>query len=105
MEITRMSSSIVSMHRPLSVAIAMALAGGTIPALAQDIKVEVIGTNIRRVEGESALPVTIMTREEIERTGAQSAADLLQFIAANNSAGAISVNQVIGAQTYSVQTA
>ena len=44
------------------------------PALAQDIRVDVTGSNIKRVEGEGALPVQIITREEIERTGAQTRA-------------------------------
>ena len=40
---------------------------------AADIKVDVTGSNIRRVEGEGALPVQVITREEIDRTGAQIA--------------------------------
>ena len=36
------------------------------PAQAADIKVDVTGTNIKRVEGEGALPVQVITREEIE---------------------------------------
>ena len=61
---------------------------GIAPALAQDIRVDVTGSNIRRVEGESALPVTVITREEIDRTGAQTVAELLTYVSANNSGGA-----------------
>src|SRR5688572_28675682 len=78
---------------------------GIAPALAQDIRVDVTGSNIRRVEGESALPVTVLTREEIDRTGSQTAAELLQYVSANNSGGAVFNTNVIGAQTYSVSTA
>ena len=41
-----------------------------------DIRVDVTGSNIKRVEGEGALPVTVLTREEINRTGAKNAYDL-----------------------------
>ena len=37
------------------------------PAQAADIKVEVTGSNIKRIEGEGALPVQVIGREEIER--------------------------------------
>jgi iron complex outermembrane recepter protein len=76
-----------------------------VPALAQDIRVDVTGSNIRRLEGESALPVTIITREEIERTGAQTAAELLQYVSSNTSGGQILNTNVIGATTNSVATA
>ena len=72
---------------------------------AADIKVEVTGSNIKRVEGEGALPVTIMTREEIKRTGATTPMELLQSITANTSAGQTSFANVIGATTFSQQTA
>jgi iron complex outermembrane receptor protein len=80
-------------------------AGVAAPALAQDIRVDVTGSSIKRIEGETALPVTVMTRDEIDRTGAQSVYDLLQYVSSNNSGGAINVTNVIGAQTYSTNTA
>jgi outer membrane receptor for ferrienterochelin and colicin len=43
-------------------------------------KIEVTGSNIKRIEGESALPVQVITREQIERTGATPAEQLLQTI-------------------------
>jgi iron complex outermembrane receptor protein len=48
------------------------------PAQAQDIRVEVTGSSIRRSEVEGALPVQTITRGDIERTGATSTAELLQ---------------------------
>ena len=38
-----------------------------------DIRVDVTGSNIRRVEGEGALPVQVITRQEIEQQGIQTA--------------------------------
>jgi len=92
-------------RRPLAAAVAVAVSGGALPVLAQDIRVDVTGSNIRRVEGEGALPVTVITRDEIERTGAQSVAELLTYISSNNSGGALSVTNVIGTQSNSVSTA
>jgi iron complex outermembrane receptor protein len=94
-----------AMRRPVSVAIAFLVAGGAVPALAQDIRIDVTGSNIRRPEGEGALLVQIITREEIDRTGAQTAAELLQYVSANNSLGATTVTNVIGSPTNSVSTA
>jgi iron complex outermembrane receptor protein len=92
----------------LASALAVALGGGAIaaatPALAQDIRVEVTGSNIKRVDVEGALPVTVITREEIDATGAQSAAELLNFVAAAASSGATLSTNVIGATTFSVST-
>jgi iron complex outermembrane receptor protein len=68
-------------------------------------RIEVTGTNIRRVEGESALPVTVISRQEIERTGATNAMELLNYVSSNNSLGNVSLTSVIGAATNSVQTA
>jgi iron complex outermembrane recepter protein len=45
-----------------------------------DYKVDVTGSNIKRVEGEGALPVEIVTREEIQRTGARTVNELLRYI-------------------------
>jgi len=72
---------------------------------APDIRVEVTGSNIRRVEGEGSLPVTVITRQQIEQSGATTPMELLQQISANNSAGAISVANAVGATTFSAQTA
>ena len=70
-----------------------------------DIRVEVTGSNIKRVQQEGALPVTVITREEINKTGAQNAYDLLQYISTNTSGGNVSFGNVIGATTFSAQTA
>jgi iron complex outermembrane receptor protein len=100
-----MKASRLPTRRPLSAAIALLAAGTAAPSFAQDIRVDVTGSNIRRVEGEGALPVTVMTRDEIDRTGAQNVAELLQYISSNTSGGAVSVTNVIGLQSNSVSTA
>jgi iron complex outermembrane recepter protein len=72
--------------------------GGTLaaPAFAQDVtatdvattarevpRVEVTGSAIRRVESETALPVQVLTRDEIEKAGVTTAAELLGRVSAN----------------------
>ena len=43
-------------------------------------KVVVTGSHIPRIEGETALPVQTITREEIERSGVTTPAQLLQRV-------------------------
>jgi len=57
-------------------------------AVAQEIaaelpRVEVTGSAIRRVQSETALPVEIISRAEIEKTGVTTAAELLGRVSAN----------------------
>jgi iron complex outermembrane receptor protein len=68
-------------------------------------RIEVTGSNIKRVEGESALPVTVITREDIDKSGATNAVELLQLIGSNASAGSVLAASTIGATTFSAQTA
>ena len=57
-----------------------------VPAFAQSApqKVEITGSNIRRAQAETAAPVQTVTREEIERSGKTSVAELLQTLAVDN---------------------
>jgi iron complex outermembrane recepter protein len=77
----------------------------TRPEARPDIRVEVTGSNIKRVEGEGALPVTVITREQIDKSGATTPMELLQQISANNSVGAVNISNSVGATTLSAQTA
>jgi iron complex outermembrane receptor protein len=57
-----------------------------IPAQARE-RIEITGSNIRRVEGEGALPLQVITRAELDRDGVQSAQDIVDRISANQSFG------------------
>jgi iron complex outermembrane receptor protein len=67
------------------------IAGVAVAALAQQpaddsrgaIRIEVTGSNIPRSESESALPVQVLTRGEIGRSGATTTAELLSKVSAN----------------------
>jgi iron complex outermembrane receptor protein len=50
-------------------------------------KVEVTGSSIKAIEGETSLPVTVITRQEIDKLGVTSTAQLLDKISANNGGG------------------
>ena len=83
--------------KSLSRAVAHALCAGVVisvasgHALAQQAqkieKIEITGSNIKRIEGETALPVTVISRDEIERTGVTTAAELLDRVSSMTSAG------------------
>jgi iron complex outermembrane receptor protein len=81
-------------------------ADATAAAPAQpDIRIEVTGSNIKRVENEGALPVVTITRRDIERSGATTAMELLQQVSANSSLNAVSLPNSVGAVTFSAETA
>jgi iron complex outermembrane receptor protein len=70
-----------------------------------DIRIEVTGTNIKRVENEGALPVSVITRRDIERSGATTTMELLQQVSSNASLNAVTIPNAVGAVTFSAQTA
>ena len=61
------------------------------PVEAADIRVDVTGSNIKRIEGEGALPVQTITRGDIEREGLQSAAEVVDRLSANSSIGGLNM--------------
>jgi iron complex outermembrane recepter protein len=88
--------------RPVVGAMAVAFGGlaaiTSFPAAAQQQqqqleRVEITGSLIRRVEGETALPVVVISAEDLERAGVRTAEAAVQFIAQNqstvNSSGSI----------------
>ncbi|HEX6795423.1 MAG TPA: TonB-dependent receptor [Casimicrobiaceae bacterium] len=67
-----------------------ALGCSQVPALAQEsepprdvLRIEVTGTNIKRTDLETALPVQVITREDIERGGSTTVAELMSKLSAN----------------------
>ena len=83
----------------------MSLTAANAQSSSPDIRVEVTGSNIKRVEGEGALPVQVITREEIDRTGATTVTDICSSSRPTRRWAMISIANTIGAQTFSVQTA
>jgi len=87
----------------------VALSLATTPVYAQQAqkieKIEVTGSNIKRVEGEGPSAIVVLTREDIDKSGATNAYELLNLVAANNSSGNVSIANTIGALTFSANTA
>ena len=58
-------------------------------AFAQDsqpgdvLRIEVTGTNIRSTDAQTAVPVQVITREDIERGGSATVAELMSKLSAN----------------------
>jgi iron complex outermembrane receptor protein len=62
-------------------------------------RIEVTGSSIKRIDAETALPVQILTREDIKKTGAANVEQLLQTVSAVSSSGGITASSVSGATT------
>ncbi|HEX4858273.1 MAG TPA: TonB-dependent receptor [Usitatibacteraceae bacterium] len=88
-----------SMTAAIGQALAIGIALGATGASAQDAqkveKIEVTGSNIKRIDGETALPVTVIKREDIEKTGMTSAAQLLDKLQLNSGA-VVNLSQGVG---------
>lgn len=68
----------------LAAGIAGTAAAQNAPAQQQQLeRITITGSSIKRVESETALPVTVMTRDQIEKTGATNVEDILRRIGAN----------------------
>jgi iron complex outermembrane receptor protein len=67
-------------------------------------RVEVTGSSIKRIDAETALPVQIITRQEIERTGVATTEELLKHVTAVTSFGSIVAAQSQGTITTSQST-
>ncbi len=65
-------------------ALGLAVSIAAVPAAAQQReRIEVTGSNIKRIEGETALPVTVITRQDIENMGATTTEGILKRITAS----------------------
>ncbi len=83
---------------------AMMLAGGSVQAQQQAgtqelQRVEITGSSIKRIDAETALPVQILTRQDIQRTGAANVEQLLQTISSVASSGGLTAASASGATT------
>ncbi len=63
-------------------------------------RIEITGSSIKRIDAETALPVQVITRADIARSGATSTEELLNSISAMSSAGGVVNATGAGASTY-----
>jgi iron complex outermembrane receptor protein len=66
----------------IAVAVLLALSAGA-QAQSQLGRVEITGTAIKRIEGETALPVQVITRNDIDKAGVTTAAELIARLSAS----------------------
>ncbi len=78
-------------HKQISLAVMALCAGGiAAPAVAQQQqpqqmqRVEITGSNIKRIDAETVAPVEVITREQIERSGQPTIADVLRNLPSNS---------------------
>ncbi len=67
-------------------------------------RIEITGSSIKRIDAETALPVQVMTREDIQKSGATNVEQLMQSISAAASSGALMSNASSGATTGSISS-
>lgn len=68
------------------------------PAPQKVERVEVTGSNIKRVDAEGNAPIQIITREEIERSGKQTVTEMLRTLPTNAGGG---LNDITGSNSFS----
>jgi iron complex outermembrane recepter protein len=87
------------------VALGGTLLMGAMPSWAQTTeRIEITGSAIKRLDAEGSLPVQLITREQIARSGVQSTEELVQSISAVSTAGGITNATGAGSSTYGRST-
>lgn len=81
-----------------------ALSATSVLAQSAPQRVEITGSAVRRIDAETALPIQVITRQEIARIGAPSTEALLQTISALSSAGGTVNSTGAGSSTYGNST-
>ena len=56
-------------------------------AQAQLERVEITGSSIKRIDAETSVPVTVITRESIDKSGASNVQELVDRLSSNNGGG------------------
>ncbi|MCV2370646.1 TonB-dependent receptor [Roseateles oligotrophus] len=93
----------------LSTALALIYAGGlaiTAPvAMGQETleRVAITGSSIKRIDAETSVPVTVITRASIDRSGASNVQELVDRLSSNNGGGR-SLGESIGDSNATGQT-
>jgi iron complex outermembrane recepter protein len=92
----------------ISLAAAVVAGGGlswTTTALAQETqRIEITGSSIKRIDAESSLPVTTISRADIERSGVTNVEQLVKAISSVATAGSTSGSTLSGLATYGLSS-
>ncbi|MEP7300637.1 MAG: TonB-dependent receptor [Caldimonas sp.] len=91
----------------LCTSLMIAFGGGALSmsAVAQQTfeRVEITGSSIKRIDAETALPVTVIKREQIDKSGASNVQELVDRISSNNGGGR-SLGESVGETSATGQT-
>ena len=83
MIVKRKILAIAVINAVAGLALSAGVSAQTTPDSQKVERVEITGSSIKRVDAETALPVTIIRREDIDRTAATTAQDLVNLIPSN----------------------
>jgi iron complex outermembrane receptor protein len=54
-----------------------------------DLRIDVTGSNLKRLQSESSSPIQVITREELQRQGVVTAAQLFERLVCSGQTGAV----------------
>ena len=95
----------LAVSQAIGLGIAAAVGMGAFAQTATTEKTVVTGSNLRGVLEEQSLPVVVITREELAKSGAVNIEQVVQQLSASSSAGATTGSMLAGNATYGVSTA
>jgi iron complex outermembrane receptor protein len=79
--------------------------GQSAPADPQQLqRVEITGSSIKRIDAETALPVQIITRDQIQKSGAANVEQLLLTVPSLASSGSLTASSAAGATTGGISS-
>jgi iron complex outermembrane recepter protein len=98
--------------KPLSRCLALAFGGSLVIAsasvyaqeAAKQERIEVTGSNIKQIDAATSAPVQVITREQIEKTGATSVEQLLRSVTVATSSGGTVTANASGATTGGISS-
>src|SRR5688572_17767947 len=91
---TRKKRICLAVLRALGTGAALSIASQAALAQQPQVKgerIEVTGSNIKRIDGETGLPVVVVTREQLEREGIQTPMEAIERLSANSSIGGLNL--------------
>ena len=85
-------------RKSINLAALLALGAAALPAVAQNTqldRVEITGSSIKRIDAETSLPVSVISRDSINKSGASNVQELVDRLSYNNGGG-LALGQSIG---------
>ena len=84
---------------------ALMLVLAALPVAAQEAqRIEITGSSIKRIDAETAVPVQVVTRQDIQKSGVSNVEQLMQTISAAASSGALMGNAASGSTTGGISS-